>query len=98
VHILIGQPEFLGDDLTQYGQRALADLAFTSDNSGTAVVVDAHDRRAAVPVAEAAPTVDVDAAAETEAAMGLPFLSFLFPTYELGSLIYALPQLAARDL
>ena len=102
VDVLVRHAQFFGCDLPQYRQRALADFAFTGNDGGATVFVDAHNRRAAVPVAETAAAVDVHAAAHAQTAIGLLVRAlvfpFLFPLDQVGRLVDALTQFAAGDL
>ncbi len=72
-------------------------IAFAGDDGGAAVFVDAHDGRAAVPVAETAAAVDVNAAAHAEAVTVLFALPLLFPLDQFCGLVDALAQFAAGD-
>ena len=98
VHVLVGQAQLFRRDLAQHRQVALADLAFAGDDGGAAIFVDADDRRAAIPVAEAAPAVDVHAAAHAKTSVRLAARALFLPPDEFRRLVDALPEFAARDL
>src|SRR5262249_17804532 len=64
---LVGKTERFRSDLPQHSEIALSDLALAGDNGRAAVLVQPHNRRRAVPVAEAAAPVHVNAAAYAQA-------------------------------
>ena len=98
VHVLIRQAEFFGGNLAQHRQRALTDFAFAADDGGAAIVIDAHDGRAAVPIAETTAAIDVQTATHTEAMIRALIFVLGFPVDEFHRFVDALLQLATGDL
>ena len=98
IHVLVRQAELFSGNLPQHGECALADFTFTADDGGAPVVIDAHYRRAAVPVAETAAAIYVQTASHAQATVWFLIFVLGFPADQRRRFVDALLQLATGDL
>ena len=98
IHVFVRQAELFGGNLAQHRECALADLAFATDNGGAAVVIDAHYRRTAIPVAETAAAIHMQTASHAQATIWFLIFVLGFPADQRRRFVDALLQLATGDL